>query len=142
MTTIVYDHENKEIAVDSRCCTGEGKILSDTIEKFITIEGVTFFYTASGDDGVELAKLISGEDCESEALKATVMFIKGGAAYMGTYSNCIIDTWILEYSDAIGSGADFALAALDFGKNANDAIEYAKTRDNFTGGEVKVFQVG
>lgn len=37
---------------------------------------------------------------------------------------------------AIGSGATWALAALDFGKTAEEAVAYAATRDNGTGGGV------
>jgi ATP-dependent protease HslVU (ClpYQ) peptidase subunit len=38
--------------------------------------------------------------------------------------------------EAIGSGDKWALAAMDFGKNAREAIKYAKTRDTVTGGRV------
>ena len=37
---------------------------------------------------------------------------------------------------AIGSGHDFALAAMDFGKTAAEAVAYAATRDSGTGGGV------
>jgi ATP-dependent protease HslVU (ClpYQ) peptidase subunit len=37
---------------------------------------------------------------------------------------------------AIGSGARFALAAMDFGKTAGEAIEYACTRDIYSGGKI------
>ena len=36
----------------------------------------------------------------------------------------------------IGSGCEFALAACDLGKTAVEAVEYASTRDVFTGGGV------
>lgn len=39
---------------------------------------------------------------------------------------------------AIGSGTRFALAAMDFGKNAEDAVNYACTRDVYSGGLVTV----
>ena len=37
---------------------------------------------------------------------------------------------------AIGSGQRFALAAMDLGKNAEEAVVYAATRDVFTGGVI------
>lgn len=47
--------------------------------------------------------------------------------------------WFLEKSPcAIGSGQRFALAAMDFGKSAAEAVAYAITRDIFSGGEVTV----
>lgn len=42
---------------------------------------------------------------------------------------------------AIGSGAQWAMAAMDFGKNAVKAVEYAATRDNGTGGGVDVVTI-
>jgi len=142
MTTIAYNHKDKEIAVDSRC-TNQGKIVTDAMDKSITISGVTYFYTASGDDGEKLAKIISGSstDKDNESLDAAVMFIKSGKAFMGCYSENKLDTWLLTYSDSIGSGCDFALAAMDFGKTAKESVEYAATRNHHTGGEVRVFKV-
>ncbi len=42
---------------------------------------------------------------------------------------------------AIGSGWQFAIAAMDFGKSAKQAIEYAMTRDNGTGGGVDCVRI-
>ena len=42
-------------------------------------------------------------------------------------------------SYAIGSGAEFAMSAMDFGMTAKEAVEYTMTRDIYTGGEVTVF---
>ncbi|WP_210772140.1 hypothetical protein [Rhodanobacter lindaniclasticus] len=42
---------------------------------------------------------------------------------------------------AIGSGWQFAIAAMDFGKTAKQAIEYAMTRDNGTGGGVDFVRI-
>lgn len=140
MTTIAYNHKDKQISVDSRCCCGS-KILSDESDKSITINGVIYFYTASADDGIELAKLIDTGKTDQDELNATVMFIKNKKVFMGTYSKGFLDTWAIEYSDAIGSGCDFALAAMDFGRSSMDAVKYAITRDNATGGEVRTFDI-
>lgn len=43
---------------------------------------------------------------------------------------------------AIGSGADFALAAMDFGKTAVEAVEYASRRDSGTGHGVESMTLG
>lgn len=42
---------------------------------------------------------------------------------------------------AMGSGRDFALAAMDHGKTPAESIEYAKTRDVYTGGEVHTHDI-
>lgn len=41
---------------------------------------------------------------------------------------------------AIGSGARFALAAMDLGMNAEDALKYTCTRDIYSGGEITVLE--
>ncbi len=41
---------------------------------------------------------------------------------------------------AIGSGALFALAAMDFGQSAAEAVGYACTRDIYSGGSITVAQ--
>ena len=47
----------------------------------------------------------------------------------------------INYNDAFGSGFRFALAAMDHGKSAKEAIEYAMTRDIYTGGNIQVIDV-
>jgi len=46
-----------------------------------------------------------------------------------------------KYNKTMGSGSDFALSAMDFGKSAKEAVEYAMTRDIYTGGNVQVIDV-
>lgn len=43
--------------------------------------------------------------------------------------------------DAFGSGADLAIAAMDLGVSSSEAVEYAATRDIYTGGEVESFDI-
>ena len=47
----------------------------------------------------------------------------------------------ITYNDANGSGHKFALAALDHGKTAEEAVGYAATRCVYTGGAVQVINV-
>lgn len=47
----------------------------------------------------------------------------------------------IEAPDADGSGAEFALGALDAGKSAREAIEIAAQRDFYTGGPVQAFDI-
>lgn len=43
--------------------------------------------------------------------------------------------------DAIGSGAAYALAAMDMGASAEDAVRAAMKRDIYTGGKVRAMKV-
>ena len=43
--------------------------------------------------------------------------------------------------DAIGSGSAYALAAMDMGASAEDAVRAAMKRDIYTGGRVRTMRV-
>jgi hypothetical protein len=45
------------------------------------------------------------------------------------------------YPQAFGSGAPYALTALDLGKSPAEAVEAAKMRDVWTAGPVQVFDL-
>lgn len=49
-----------------------------------------------------------------------------------TINNSLLPIEIHESQYAIGSGSTWALAAMDHGKSAKDAIEYATTRDPYS----------
>ncbi|MNJ79145.1 hypothetical protein D3C77_770710 [compost metagenome] len=44
--------------------------------------------------------------------------------------------------DAIGSGAPYALAAMDMGASAEDAVRAAMKRDIYTGGKIRTLRIG
>jgi len=52
------------------------------------------------------------------------------------YAECIVD-----HNYAQGSGDQWALAALDFGDSAREAVEYAMTKDVYSGGKVHVYDI-
>lgn len=58
----------------------------------------------------------------------------------GVYSlaNLLVEMPIMESFAAVGSGQDFALAALHLGKSAKEAVEVACRFDVSTGGEIDV----
>lgn len=78
---------------------------------------------------------INGEYCVS------------GIAFHEDYGVCRIGInknghYFLEKSpqiEADGSGMDFAISAMDFGKEAVDAVKYAATRCKNTGGTIRCF---
>ena len=53
----------------------------------------------------------------------------------------LLKRYALTYNDADGSGYAFAISAMDFGCDARGAVKYASTRDNYTGGRIKVINV-
>ena len=141
MTTISYNHEEKRIASDSRITCGN-VIACDHADKFIFTYSEVFFFSGNASEHEHLIDIYLGkkEPCKN-AYECTLMMCErdSGAVSMITYSKGNINKWRLTYSDSIGSGSEFAIAAMDFGKSARESVEYAATRDSKTGGKVKVF---
>lgn len=140
MTTIAY--KAGVIAYDSRATRGT-TITDDDCEKLETVKGVHF--------------LCTGCTCDFDALIA---------AYFGAASSVPVEAsgyavdgdtlWLIGHDDktgfwkgrlradacdAIGSGSAFALAAMDMGATAAEAVEMAKRRDTSTGGQVRTLSV-
>lgn len=140
MTTIAYHHKDKQIAVDSRI-TADGVICSDEFSKVIINELGTWVLCGRNDDYEILPTLKIGDNAGRE-LNCSAMLVKNGGVVLATtepdgrYSESPVT-----FNDAQGSGYRFALAALDMGKSAKEAVEYAMTRDIYTGGKVQVINV-
>jgi ATP-dependent protease HslVU (ClpYQ) peptidase subunit len=139
MTTIVYDHKNKQIACDSRI-TGGGLILTDCATKFKENDKGLWFFAGIKADVSQLIELEHNSkpevkpDCSALLIKDKKCFL---VAFNGDY--CSISE--NDYNHSIGSGDVWALAAIDMGKTAKEAVEYAMTRDVYTGGKVHVYDI-
>lgn len=143
MTTIAYHHDSRTIAVDSRK-TMSGIVVNDRTEKWRYVDGDLYFF--AGSDG--------GEDLFIEAHKTgskanpdiadccALMITKDGVCKMLVISNDWLPlSCVINYNIALGSGDNFALAAMDHGKNAADSVRYASTRDIYTGGPVHAYDI-
>lgn len=138
MTTIVYDHKAREIAYDSRITRG-GIIVTDCDEKMINNEKGAFIFCGNAAE-IQHALAMFPNNTESD-VDCHGLWINKGEVYWVCYEGVRIMPSKLTYTESCGSGSDFALAALDFGKSAKEAVEYAMTRDSCTGGEVKVIKL-
>lgn len=142
MTTIVYDHKRKQVACDSRE-TANSVIKSDAIEKWFYCGADLYFYAgAVADiDAFKAADKVRGEKIEP-MIDGCAIAVKNGKVYKCAY--CEHDGyWELElkFSDAMGTGSDWAVAALDFGCDIRAAVDYAISRDSNSGGTVHVFDL-
>ena len=138
MTTIAYDHKNKQIAYDGRC-TGGDMIKCDNEDKVDT-KGDLIFILAGAID--EKEHLISRyPDKLERPVSVSGFLIKDKIVYGICGDDLDIAEWKMNYSDAHGSGAKFAIAAMDHGKSAKEAVKYAITRDIYSGGRVREFKV-
>ena len=146
MTTIIYDHKRKQIACDSRTTIGS-LIIDDESIKFKQAGDKLWFISGSKGDADTFINhyepLTKGNDFMD--VDAIFLITNGsfeGGVYMAIknedhiYKECIVD-----HNYATGSGDVFALSALDFGKTAKEAVEYAITRDIYSGGKVHVYDI-
>ncbi len=139
MTTLVYSRKENVIAIDSRLTAG-GIIQSDNFKKWVATESGLYFMVGCVSDVEHMLDFIDSEemlwdkdfDLEVNIVSSTceplVFGIEAGVMFSEKLSMCEYKTF--------GSGAQFALAALDMGKTAKQAVEYAMTRDIYTGGKV------
>ncbi len=145
MTTIVYDHKNKQIAVDSRA-TSSGLITSDNEQKWhVADDGAVWFLSGCISDYDLLFDSFKNGDRAfdlSEIPDAVAFVVRDGVVSLrGVTDKGEAWTQKLTCNRCIGSGSTLALAALDFGCSAVAAVQYAMTRDCYSGGEVHCFDV-
>ena len=141
MTTIVYCHKTKKVAVDGRMSDNRGLIATDEKDKTIKNEAGLWFLCGVVADHVDIVKLAHNEEA-SVVPECSALLIKEGCIFsvmVGEDGMCSHEK--LTCNDAAGSGLPFALAALDFGKTAKEAVEYAITKDCYSGGKVRVFNL-
>ena len=153
MTTIAY--KDGIVATDSRVTNSRGKIVSDNEVKITESKNSLWILSGANYDieyfiknFVSVEKPIVFED-PIEAVSG--FLIHEGAMYrLFGFQNNLLFEFLLTTKDyskndltlGLGSGADFAIAAMDFGRNPMQAIEYAKTRDSNTGGEIRYLLLG
>ena len=139
MTTIAYDHSDKQIAVDSRTSSG-GLINTDKANKMIKRGNHRYFMCGSTCDFERFVnEAEAGEG--SIDLESWGFMIKDGKVFKVTQEGKRYLFSPLTYNDALGSGSKFAIAAMDFGQSAKQAVQYAVKKDANTGGRIRVFNV-
>ncbi|WP_045405413.1 hypothetical protein [Vibrio jasicida] len=142
MTTLVYDHNNHVIAYESRQIKDERIIITDSIEKLIVIDKHRFLGCGKvADINLLIKAFLNKEPPDCDDLHAILWLIED--KHVRRIGFCDGMLWVntLDYSTAEGSGSEWAIAALDFGKSAKEAVEYAMTRDPFSGGKVRIIEL-
>lgn len=140
MTTIAYHYGDGQIAVDSRITAG-GRIVSDSDDKTIKNKIGLWFFSGDASDCADLAVLNHNDKVSAIPECAAFLIVAGNVYLVVVNDDMYCQHSFLDYNYAIGSGGDFALAAMDFGKSAKEAVKYAMTRNCYSGGKVRVFKV-
>lgn len=142
MTTIVYDHKNKQIAVDSRLTKGGTTIISDYHVKYLKNDiGMWFFSGDICDQDGFVSCYGKEQEQQPVTFNASAFLVIGKDVFSVYMDDGYFCKTPLTHSDCKGSGELLALSALDFNCTAKEAVEYAKTRDVFSGGEVHVYDI-
>lgn len=140
MTTIIFDHKNKQIACDSRVCAGN-RIETDSDNKFLKNNKGLWFLAGPCFDSEIITTFSSGEIVEKSNKAVAILAAIDGSVYDISVHDGMCLWEKIDYSISKGSGSDFALALIDMGKTAKEAVEYAMTRDIYTGGKVNVYDI-
>lgn len=140
MTTIAY--KDGVIACDTRQVRG-GAIVSDDCSKCQVVDGVSFFLAGAVCDEKALIAAYFGTP-SAVPVECSGYAVDGGRLLMVGYDDKT-GIWKQELDpanpDAIGSGSAYALAAMDMGASAEDAVRAAMKRDIYTGGRVRTMRV-
>ncbi|WP_342649103.1 proteasome subunit beta [Pseudomonas sp. REB1044] len=140
MTTIAY--KDGVIAHDTRQVRG-GVIVSDDCSKCQVVDGVSFFLSGAVCDEKALIAAYFGTPSQVP-VECSGYAVDGGRLLMVGHDDRT-GIWKQELDpanpDAIGSGSAYALAAMDMGATAQEAVRAAVKRDIYTGGKVVTFRL-
>ena len=131
MTTVTY--KDGIIASDSQSDWFYNEI---GVKKIFRVQGMVIGCAGSAAIGSQFVEWMSGKGnkpviVDDDAFSAIV--IKKGKCCQ--YDKGLVPLYSEPYA-AIGSGAKFAIAAMDCGKSAKDAVKIARRRDSYTGGHI------
>jgi ATP-dependent protease HslVU (ClpYQ) peptidase subunit len=141
MTTIIYDHKTLQIAVDGRSVDGS-VILTDHRKKWRKIGESYYFFAGLVCDVEHFLELHQVKGKPKHTNDVSCFKVTDSKAYL-----CGIDDYdgyweeLMKCNNGTGSGRFFALSALDFGRTAKEAVQYAATRDVYTGGKIEAFDI-
>lgn len=138
MTTIVYNHKDKEIAVDSRL-TRRDTIITDNANKIIKNDNGVFILSGYYADCELFASSFPNEP--PREVKCYGFVVSDNEVYWLSFEDGNTMLTKCNYNESVGSGQDHALTALDLGLSAKDAVKMAMKRDVNTGGKVRIYKV-
>jgi len=140
MTTIVYDHKNKQIACDSRE-SGGGVLFTDEAIKYRAVDNDMWFICGSKSDVSIFIDTFEHNRNVPENIECGGLLVRDGVVYKACNEDGVYKLDELPCNESVGSGGWLAMAAVDLGKTAKEAVEYAMTRDLYTGGKIHIYDI-
>jgi len=138
MTTIAYD--GRYLVAEGRE-TMSSTIVRDDTDKFYKIGSDVFVLCGRTSDCVKFSNEFK-EGLQVNYTDAGGFYFDGtevSLVFVCTDTNKIMKSRLTTKYWADGSGRDWAIAALDFGRSAVEAVKYATTRDSHSGGLIRCF---
>ena len=140
MTTLAYD--GRYIACDGRN-TINGVVASDSVNKIYEVGDSIFALCGVTEHCIQFSEyFVAGMECSNPEMDSGGFLFKDGEIYLVFVNEDTKryrkDRIRMPYW-ADGSGRDWAIAAMDHGKNAIDAVKYAMTRDTGSGGIITCY---
>jgi hypothetical protein len=138
MTTIAYNHKDKQIAVDGRLVKGSHTIITDELNKIKEKDGRVFIMSG---DSASIEKLVKNYPDIKGTLSCSGFLVEDKKVNWVVFDDDGINITSCDWSETAGSGCDHALTAMDMGASAADAVKMACKRDPFSGGDILVYCV-
>lgn len=138
MTTVVYCHKDEQVAVDSRVTMGH-KVCTDDMDKTWVTDDYVFWLAGSLADietVIEMYPTYYAD--EAPECSGFVFHRHEGVLKSISWSPEREYQSTISWNEAVGSGQDHAITALDLGCTAEQAVKMAAKRDASTGGVIKV----
>lgn len=146
MTTLAY---KEGILVADGYLTSGSTITQTKKDKRIIVDGVHFFQTGPTADYHILIQgyfdgRVAKEDIDRTGQVGTIVYDKK-KGFFGV-ANFDEDDGVLWTCErivpfAMGSGAVYALGAMDAGASAKEAVKIASDRDIYTGGKIRTYRI-
>lgn len=140
MTTIAYNHKDKQIAWDSRS-TNNGIIVEDTRQKMKIINGVRFWFTGTISDQRAFINMYFGEKRGEFAPECNAYVYDNELFYCGVTDQGELWREPVDCNHASGSGGHFAMSGMVTGMSAPESVTHAKKLDIYSGGRVRVWKL-
>lgn len=144
MTTIAY--KNGIVAYDSRV-SADNLIQDDDYEKHIVRDGIHFFVCGATEDWQKFVESYCASTNPERNLDVSALIFHGGDLFKSSIEKTQDGFRIwkspirLESHISIGSGRDFAIAFMDAGMSAYDAVVATTKRDMWTGGTIRSYRL-
>lgn len=144
MSVIVYHKRSGIIATDGRSTMGS-YIANDDTEKYFKHEGKHFFFCGSPSHKESFLNIHFGINIDSPYIidkpDFYALVYDNGVVYNYSTPNGVPSKDAIDCDISIGSGEDFAIAAIDLGFSAEVAVKAAIKRDSGCGGTIRFYKL-